>query len=270
MNSKCIYKIAVGLAFMVLAFGFTSVATAEEAADHEIHMKRVHKVVIDCDEESDEDCESQVRVHVMGGDHEVEAGDHPMVWVQGGEHTRHFRFGTGMQSEGGFLGIQLTDLTPELRTHFGVAEDQGVMVAKVVDDSAAFRAGLAAGDIITSVDGETIDSSMDLTRAVRSREEGESVSLDVWRDGTFSTIDATLDKSELPHLAHKTVIIDCDDDEGDCDFDFSGHSAHDIDFDCPDGEECDVKIDCNDDGCDCTVNGESIDCPELHEAHHGD
>ena len=270
MKPISVYKASVVLAVIVLACGFAAKAAAEEVADHEIHVKRVHRVVIDCDEESNEDCESQVRVHVMGGDHEVEVGDHPMVWVQEGDHARHRSFRIGLHGEGGFLGVQLTDLTAELRTHFGVAEDEGVMVGKVVDDSAAFRAGLAAGDIITSMDGETVGSSIDLTHAIRSRQEGDTVSLEVWRDDAFSAITATLDKSEMPQMAHRTVVIDCEDDEGDCDFDFTGHSVHDIDFDCPQGEECDFQIDCNDGRCDCTVNGESIDCPELHEAHHGD
>lgn len=270
MNLTSNHRVLVLLAVIVLAFGVSATTTAEESADDEIYVERLHKVVIDCDEQSDEDCESRVRVHVRGGDHDVEVGDHRRVWVQAGDHGLHQSFRLGMHGEGGYLGIQLTDLTAELRIHFGVSEDEGVMVAKVVDDSAAFRAGLAAGDIITGVDGESIGSSMDLTRAIRSREEGDTVSLEVWRDGSVSAVTATLDKSEIPHMAHKTVVIDCDDDERDCDFDFTGHAAHDIDFDCPEGEECDVRIDCSGGDCDCSVNGESIDCPALHEAHPGD
>ena len=250
MKSNSICSIIAVLAVMVLVFGFAPQAMAEEGSDHAIHVKRVHKVVLDCDEDSGEDCERQVHVKVMRGD-----GGH------------HYSIHAG---KGGFLGIQLTDLTPELRIHFGVAEDEGVMVAKTVDDSAAFRAGLAAGDIITSVDGETVSSSRDLTQAIRSREEGESVSLEVWRDGSFTTIAATLDEYEMPHRTHRAVFIDCDDEEGDCDFDISGYTGHDIDFDCPEGEPCEVDISCAGGDCECTVNGESIDCPEFHGLHHSE
>ena len=42
---------------------------------------------------------------------------------------------------------------------------------------------------------------------------------------------------------------------------------HGTAVDCPDGEECEVKIDCDDGDCDCTLNGETIDCEELHMEH---
>jgi hypothetical protein len=269
MHGKGLKGIATSSALVLMIFGVASIGLAGDAHASEIQAKRVHRVVIDCDEEAGDDCEQEVRVHIVGGDHQVEIGDHPMVWVEGGEHSRHFNIASTMMGKGGFLGVQLTELTPELRAHFGVDEDEGVMVAKVVDDSAAFRAGLAAGDIITSVEGESVSSSMDLTHAIRSREEGEAVSLEIWRDGSFSTITATLDEHEMPHMAHKAMFIDCDDDEGDCDFDFAAMAGHDIDFECPDGEDCEVRIECDGGDCDCTVNGESIDCPQLHAVHHG-
>ena len=270
MNSNRFCSIVAVLAVMVLAFGFASAAMAEGESVHEAHIKRVHKIVVDCDEDSGEACARQVRVKVLSGENDVEVGGHSMVWVEGGEHGHHYTIASHMIGAGGFLGIQLTELTPELRAHFGVPEDEGVMVGKVVEDSAAFRAGLAAGDIITSVDDETVSSTMDLIHTIRSREEGDSVALEVWRDGSFSTIAATLDKHEMPRMAHRSVLIDCDDEEGDCDFDISGYSGHDIDFDCPEGEPCDVEIQCDDGDCKCTVNGEMIDCPELHGAHHID
>lgn len=267
MKSNSICRIIAILAVTALVFGFAPLATEDEESDHAIHVKRVHRVVVDCDEDSGEDCERQVHVKVIRGDHKVEVGSHPKIWVHGGTDDHHYSIHAG---KGGFLGIQLTDLTPELRAHFGVAEDEGVMVAKTVDDSAAFRAGLAAGDIITSVDGETVSSSRDLTQAIRSREEGESVSLEVWRDGSFTTIAATLDEYEMPHRTHRAVFIDCDDEEEDCNFDISGYIGHGIDFDCPEGEPCEVDINCAGGDCECTVNGESIDCPELHGVHHRD
>ncbi len=271
MHEKGLSSIATLSALAVMILGTGSVGLAGDEDVTGIQAKRVHKVVIECDEEAGNDCEQEVRVHVIGGDHQLEVGDHPMVWVRDGEHARHFDFAGTMMGKGGFLGVQLTELTPELRVHFGVDEDEGVMVAKVVDDSAAFRAGLNAGDIITSVEGESVGSSMDLTHAIRSREEGETVSLEIWRDGSFSTITATLDEQEMPHMAHKAMFIDCDSGEDDCDFDFdfTAMTGHDIDFDCPDGEDCEVKIECDGGDCDCTVNGESIDCPELRGVHPG-
>lgn len=96
----------------------------------------------------------------------------------------------------GFLGVEITSLTPDLRRHFGVNEDEGVMIGKVVDDSAAFRAGLEVGDIVTRVDGRTIEGSWDLTSAIRESATGETVSIEFWRDGTVNQLAVTLDERE--------------------------------------------------------------------------
>ncbi len=95
-----------------------------------------------------------------------------------------------------FLGVEASDLTPELRAHFGVPEDAGVMLSKIVDDSAAAGAGLAVGDVVTRVGGEEIASVSRLGRAVRSREGGETVEIEYWRDGEPGTAVATLEARE--------------------------------------------------------------------------
>ena len=110
------------------------------------------------------------------------------------------QLGNGLQvldmNSGGFLGVELTNLSPELRSHFGVPEDQGAMISHVVDDSAAAKAGLEVGDIIVGVDGETVGSSSELGRVVRQREGGEVVAVDYFRDGRLGQAQATLEESE--------------------------------------------------------------------------
>src|SRR5258708_4887988 len=69
--------------------------------------------------------------------------------------------GTGTLVKRGYLGVELTELTPELRAHFGAPQDTGVMVARVVAGSPADKAGLKVGDIITSLDGKAVESSSD-------------------------------------------------------------------------------------------------------------
>lgn len=251
------------LALLLLMAGSSTAATTYDEDSTEVHVKRVHKVVVDCDENSGQDCEQEIHIESVG--------DHQMVWVEGGEHgAHHYSFGTDFAGKGGFLGVQLTDLTPELRTHFGVVGDEGIMVARVIDDSPAFRAGLAAGDIITRVDGVSMGSSADLTHAIRAHEEGETVNLEIWRGGSSETLSATLDKS--PQSAHirRHVMIDCEDDEENCGAHFVSSATHGMNVECPEDEECDVRVDCSDGDCDCTLNGESIDCQELHKKHDQD
>lgn len=101
---------------------------------------------------------------------------------------------------GGYLGVRLTDLTPELRTHFGVPDDRGVLIARVEEASPAEEAGLAVGDVVTEVDGEPVESTWDLGVAVRRRSEGETVDLEVWRDGRALDFTATVRERERERI----------------------------------------------------------------------
>ena len=118
------------------------------------------------------------------------------VWVgDDDEGGYEYRFFEGLHGRG-FLGVQLMSLTPELRVHFGLSEDAGVMVAKVEANSPAEKAGVQVGDILTEVDGETVDSSWKLARCIRGKEEGETVSLGLWRDGGAQTVFVTITERE--------------------------------------------------------------------------
>ncbi len=224
-----------------------TVAVAGEEDDEVIVDKRVEvivKKIADC-EEGEADCDSERRVVIIGDDGgKVEiAGDHAWIGHRGhhGHHGHH-----GMK--GGFLGVQMTELSSELRAHFGVPEDAGVMVSKVVDDSPASGAGVQVGDVISAVDGEAVSSGGALAKAIGGREDGEAVTLEVWRDGQVETLTATLEEREGHHRARALRL--------------HGHGGHD--FNCGDAEDCEVRIECDDGDCDCTVNGEAADCDALH------
>lgn len=88
------------------------------------------------------------------------------------------------------LGISLQDLTPQLAEYFKTKD--GVLVATVNDGSPASRAGLKAGDIITSIDGRAVSRTEDVTREVRAKRAGEQVALGIVRDGKPRTIVVTL------------------------------------------------------------------------------
>ncbi len=98
----------------------------------------------------------------------------------------------------GFLGVQLTPLTPELRVHFGVPEDTGVMVARVEESGPAKAAGILVGDILSAIDGERIDSGRQLSRAVRRKEKGDIVTIELYRDGSLESYPVTVGKRDRP------------------------------------------------------------------------
>lgn len=88
------------------------------------------------------------------------------------------------------LGIGVQELTPQLAEHFGTKE--GVLVSTVEDRSPASRAGLKAGDIITSVDGQKIAHTDDVSRALRGKRPADQVTIGIVRDRTPQTIKVTL------------------------------------------------------------------------------
>ena len=129
-------------------------------------------------------------------DKKVEKRVERYVWVgDGDEGGYEHGFFEGLHGRG-FLGVQLMSLTPELRVHFGLSDDAGVMVAKVETNSPAEKAGVQVGDILTEVDGETVDSSWKLARYIRGKEEGDTVSLGLWRDGRAQTVFVTITERE--------------------------------------------------------------------------
>jgi membrane-associated protease RseP (regulator of RpoE activity) len=135
-----------------------------------------------------------------GKDKEVKKVQHRVVVVDKDGKRQVFE-GDGMPLiRRGFLGINLTELTPELRAHFGVPEEEGVMVSKVEDGSPADKAGVKVGDILTSVDGQAIKNSWDVMAKVRRMEDGQQVPLEVWRNGRAQNLTATVVERERSEL----------------------------------------------------------------------
>jgi serine protease Do len=102
------------------------------------------------------------------------------------------------------IGVSTQNLTKQLADYFG-AKDGGVLITSVSENSPAAKAGLKAGDVITAIDGEKVDSSGDITRAINKKQEGE-ISLTVLRDRSTRTITVTPEKSkERTILAPGTI-----------------------------------------------------------------
>jgi len=100
------------------------------------------------------------------------------------------------------LGVQITETTEELRQHLG-SDGAGVLVAKVIADSAAEAAGIQVGDLIVSLDGEEIDDAGDLIRELRDR-RGETFEVEVIRDGGLQRLVVTLEEPrEKVHPSRK-------------------------------------------------------------------
>lgn len=88
------------------------------------------------------------------------------------------------------LGVTVDELTNQLADYFGAKD--GVLVTAVTDGTAASRAGLKAGDVITSINGASVHSRDDLVRALRDANSNE-VTIGILRDKKESSVKATLD-----------------------------------------------------------------------------
>jgi len=96
----------------------------------------------------------------------------------------------------GWLGVLIQDVTRELAESFGMDKPRGALVAKVLKDSPAEKAGLEVGDIITRFNGEPVVRSSNLPPLVGISPVGEKVKVEILRKGKVKTLKVTL--GELP------------------------------------------------------------------------
>src|SRR5215217_1940909 len=142
--------------------------------------------------------EQEVTATIAKRSNSVFAGDllrgQPRIWKWEGTEPREWKFESPLrdrlENNGGDLtfignsrriGVSTMELTKQLADYFGITEGKGVLVTSVTDDGPAAKAGLKAGDVITAVDGEAIDSPGDISRAINRKKEGD-VTLTVIRN----------------------------------------------------------------------------------------
>lgn len=91
------------------------------------------------------------------------------------------------------LGVEAESLSPQLAEFFGVKE--GVLVRSVLKDSAAEKAGIKAGDVITKVEQEKVTNASELSSAVRSARSKTTFPVQVVRERREMTLNVTVEKS---------------------------------------------------------------------------
>jgi len=97
------------------------------------------------------------------------------------------------------LGIDAEDISGQLGSYFGVPEGEAILVREVNSGSAAEKAGLKAGDVITSFNGEKIHGLAEL-RSKLAGNDGKTVKIGVLRNKSALTLDV-----EIPAAKQKTV-----------------------------------------------------------------
>ncbi|HEC18097.1 MAG TPA: DegQ family serine endoprotease [Gammaproteobacteria bacterium] len=96
----------------------------------------------------------------------------------------------------GWLGVLIQDVTRELAESFGMDKPRGALVAKVLKDSPAEKAGFEVGDVVLSFNGKAIIHSSDLPPLVGITPVGKKVRVKILRKGKTKIIKVKL--GELP------------------------------------------------------------------------
>jgi serine protease Do len=96
----------------------------------------------------------------------------------------------------GWIGVQIQPVTAEIAESLGLKNDHGALVAEPQSGSPAQKAGIKAGDVIVSVNGEPVADARNLARRISAISPGTAVKLGVIRSGKEDTLTLTL--GELP------------------------------------------------------------------------
>jgi serine protease Do len=126
--------------------------------------------------------------------------------LSGLEHLRTF----SMVSPGRpLLGIDAENLEGDFGNYFGAPDGEGVLVRGVFANSAAAKAGLKVGDVITSLNGERIRSASELREKLLTGREGKSIKLGVLRNKSQLNLSVELpqQKDEEEHFLPERTNI---------------------------------------------------------------
>src|SRR3954469_3775902 len=101
------------------------------------------------------------------------------------------------------LGITVGDLSQQLAEYFGTKD--GVLVTSVADNSAAFKAGIKAGDVITSFNGSEVTSPSDLRGRIHALQDGAEFTVGLMRDKKPLTLKGKAERTR-PRRTYRSVI----------------------------------------------------------------
>jgi serine protease Do len=93
----------------------------------------------------------------------------------------------------GYMGIGISDVTPDNSKFFNMSKAVGAVVTQVEPDSPGAKAGLKVGDVITQLDGQEVCDAGGLQVVVGQKDPGNTIHLQVMRDGKNVTIPVTLE-----------------------------------------------------------------------------
>ncbi len=101
----------------------------------------------------------------------------------------------------GWLGVEIQEVTPDLAQSFSLAKPEGALVASVVEDGPAAKAGVKRGDIILKFNGRPVPDEHHLPEMVAQTPINGTVPLEILRDGKKMTLDVKIGELKETKLA---------------------------------------------------------------------
>ena len=98
----------------------------------------------------------------------------------------------------GRFGAKGQDLTPQLAQAFSLEQNQGFIVTQIEKGSPAHSAGLQVGDVIISANKRPVRGAQDMQNLVGLLRIGQSIDLEVYRDGNSISMSAKIQPSDSP------------------------------------------------------------------------
>jgi serine protease Do len=100
--------------------------------------------------------------------------------------------------EGGWLGVEIGEVTAEKAKDLKLPAVRGVVVDDVEPDSPAAKAGIKEKDVVTQYDGQLVEGTVQFRRLIRETPPGRSVTLEISRGGLTQNISVVLgDRSDV-------------------------------------------------------------------------
>jgi len=94
----------------------------------------------------------------------------------------------------GYMGIGISDVTPENSKFFQVNSAEGAVVSQVQSNSPGAKAGLKVGDVITELNGQKVTDASQLQMEVSQKRPGTTINLEIMRDGKKVSLPVTLEE----------------------------------------------------------------------------
>jgi len=105
-----------------------------------------------------------------------------------------------MGSGGGWLGVGVSEVSPEKVKSLKLPEERGALLGKIVPESPAAKAGLKENDVVLELNGQRIEGTEQFRRMIHEIPAGRTANLTVWRDGRSQNLKVTVGKHEAGNM----------------------------------------------------------------------